>query len=164
MFKVNDYVVYGSTGVCRIDDIVKETNSHGEEIEFYILHSVCENHLTIKSPVKNPRVLVRELISKDELLSLIALMSEQKTVWIKSGKERNTYFKNALKSGRCEEWAKLIKTIYLEKQAKACEGKKLAKSDEDIMQAAEKKLHGELAIALNISPAEVLPFILEHIE
>lgn len=163
MHKVNDYVVYGSIGVCRISDIVSESDIHGKVIEFYVLSSVSENHLTIKAPVTNPNVLIRKVISKDEISSLISLMSAQETIWIKNGKERNIYFKNALKSGRCEEWIKVIKTIYLEKQVKIGEGKKLAKSDEDIMQAAEKKLHGELAIALNISPDKVLSYILEHI-
>ena len=32
MFKVNDYVVYGSTGICRITDIVKDKHIKGEHI------------------------------------------------------------------------------------------------------------------------------------
>ena len=163
MFKVKDYVVYGAIGVCQVADIVKEQGAHSDEIEYYVLQSICENHLTIKTPVDNSNVLVRELISKDEIAALITTMPEQKTVWVKNGRERNMNFKAALKSGKCEEWVKLVRTIYMEKQEKSGASKKLAKSDEDIMQAAEKKLYGEFAIALNISPDEVLPYILEHV-
>lgn len=42
-------------------------------------------------------------------------------------------------------------------------GKKLTKTDEDIMNIAEKQLSEEFAVALDISPDEVLPYILEHI-
>lgn len=72
-------------------------------------------------------------------------------------------FKAALRTGECEELIKLIKTLYLEKKEKSVIGKKLMKSDEDIMKAAEKHLYEEFAIALNISPNEVVTYILEHI-
>jgi len=38
------------------------------------------------------------------------------------------------------------------------------KTDEDIMKAAEKNLHEEFAMALNISPDEVLHYILDHVQ
>ena len=164
MFKVNDYVVYGSTGICRITDIVKDKLINGAETEYFILQSVCENNLTIKAPVINSNAMMREPISKDGISSLIATMPDQGTIWIKKFTERNIYFKAALKSGKCEEWAKLIKTIYMAKQGDPGERKKLSKSDDDIMQAAEKKLYGEFAITLSISPDEVVPYIREHIK
>jgi len=37
MFKINDYVVYGSTGVCQIIDISKEKNLSNDEIQYYVL-------------------------------------------------------------------------------------------------------------------------------
>lgn len=163
MFKLNDYVVYGSTGVCLITDIVKEQDAHGEEIEYYVLQSICENNLTIKIPVTISNADIRKPISKQEVLSLIAMMPKQECIWIKKISERNLNLMTALKSRKCEEWAKLIKTIYVEKQGNNGKGKKLAKTYEDIMQAAEKKLFGEMALALNISPDEVVPYIREHI-
>ena len=46
---------------------------------------------------------------------------------------------------------------------KTAEGKKLMKADEEIMKAAEKSLHEEFAVVLDISLDEVPPFILKHI-
>jgi CarD family transcriptional regulator len=163
MYKVNDYIVYGATGVCRVENIVKEKDINGDEIDYYVLHSVCENGLTIMAPVSNPNVLIREIISKDEISALIATMPEQETVWITKYNERNNNFKAALKSGKCEEWVKLIKTIYMAKQGKYGEGKNLAKSDKDIMESAEKKLFEEFAIVLNIPPTEVISYIRERV-
>ena len=59
---------------------------------------------------------------------------------------------------------KLIKTLYLKKQEKAKEGKKLMIGDEKLMQEAEKILHQELALILDIKPEEVAPFITSELK
>lgn len=163
MFKVNDYVVHGSTGVCQITDITKVKYNGSDEVEYYVLHPIYNNKMTIKTPVNNPKVLMREVITKDDVLLLIATMSEKETVWIDDVRQRNEFFKAALRTGKIEELAKIIKTINLEKKEKSIVGKKLTNTDEDIMKIAEKQLYEEFAIALNISPDEVGSYILEHI-
>lgn len=163
MFKVNDYVVYNSEGVYKVVDIKKEKFISNNEIEYYVLEPAYSNNLTIKTPVNNPKVMMRNIITKEDVLSLIAEMSESETVWIDDDRKRNEDFKAALKTGESKEWAKIIKTIYLKKQEKNFSGKKISKTDEDIMKAAEKNLYEEFAIALNISPDEVVSYILEHV-
>jgi CarD family transcriptional regulator len=106
---------------------------------------------------------MREIITKEDVSSLISAMPEKETVWINDYRQRNEAYKTALKTGQCEELIKIIKTLYQEKKLKSALGKKLMKSDEDIFKAAEKQLNEEFATVLNISPDEVLPYILEHI-
>ena len=163
MFKVSDYVVYGSTGVCQIIDISKEKNLRNHEIQYYVLQPVYNNKMVIKSPVNNQKVLMRQIITKDDVSSLIADMPKEQAIWINDDKQRIENFKAALRTGKSEEWIKIIKTIYLEKEEKIVVGKKLMKIDEDIMKTAEKQLYEEFAIALNISPDKVGPYIIEHI-
>ncbi len=163
MFKVSDYVVYGSTGVCQIVDISKEKNLSNDEIQYYVLQPVYNSKMVIKAPVDNQKVLMRQIITKDDVSSLIANMPEKQAIWINDDKQRTESFKAALRTGKSEEWIKIIKTIYLEKEEKLVVGKKLMKTDEDIMKSAEKQLYEEFAIALNISMDEVLPYIIEHI-
>lgn len=163
MFKVNDYVVYSSTGVYKIIDIRKEKDISDNDTEYYVLQPAYSKNLTIKTPVNNPKVLMRNVMTKDEVLALIASMPEVEFLWNNNDRERNENFKAALRTGESEEWVKLIRTIYLEKQEKTDLGRKLAKTDEEIMKAAEKNLNEEFSIALNISPDEVLPYILERI-
>ena len=163
MFKVSDYVVYGSTGVCQIIDISKEKNLRNDEIQYYVLQPVYNNKMVIKSPVNNQKILMRQIITKDDVSSLIADMPKEQAIWINDDKQRIENFKAALRTGKSEEWIKIIKTIYLEKEEKIVVGKKLMKIDEDIMKTAEKQLYEEFAIALNISPDKVGPYIIEHI-
>ncbi len=163
MFKVNDYVVYGTTGVCQVLDIVEEKDENNKNVQYYILQPVYNNTMKIKTPVDNDKVLIRETITKDKVFSLIESMPEQETIWIEDNRKRNEVYKAALRTGNCQEWIKLIKTLYLKKKEKNALGKKLMKSDEEIMKAAEKNLHEEFAVVLDITPEEVLPFILKHI-
>lgn len=163
MFKINDYVVYGTTGVCQITDIERDTYINDDEKEYYVLRPVYDDKTVIKTLVNNPKVVMRAVINKEDVLLLIAAMPNQETIWIDDERERNEKFKTALKSGNNEDWLKIIKTLYLKKEEKMEAGKKLTKTDENIMKIAERQLYEEFAVALNITPDEVLPYILEHI-
>jgi CarD family transcriptional regulator len=163
MFKVHDYVMYGAMGVCQVEAIVNGDRSN-DQSKYYILHPVDSSNLTIKTPVNNPKVIMRPLHTKEEVLSLIATIPEQEPLTIKDKKERSESFKAVLRSGNSKELIKVIKTLHLEKKAKSAVNKKLLKSDEEIMNSAEKQLHEEFAIALNISPDEVSPFINNYIK
>lgn len=163
MFEVNDYVVYNAMGVYKIIDIRKEADINNHETEYYVLQPAFEPNLIIKTPVNNPKAVMRGVITKEDVLSLIASMPEKETVWIDDFRERSENFKSALKSGESEEWIKLIRTIYLAKQKKIDHGKKLLKTDEEIMKTAEKNLYEEFAVALDIFPDDVLSFIMDHI-
>ena len=163
MFKVNDYVMYNTMGVYKIVDIRKENDINGNETEYYILEPAYDSNLTIKTPVNNTKIFMRKILTRHEVLSLIESMPEQETVWINNDKQRNADFKAALKTGDSEKWVRLIKTLYMEKQEKTAAGKKLMKTDEEIMKAAEKNLFEEFATALNISPEEVFSYIHDHV-
>lgn len=162
MFKINEYVVYGSTGVCQIVDITEE-NISDELTEYYVLQPVYNDTMTIKIPVNNTKVLMRRTITKDDVKSLIKAIPEKETIWIEDNKERTKVYKEAIRTGRCEDLIKVIKTLYQEKEERAEEGKKLTKTDEDIMKTASKFLHEEFAVVLNISPEEVPSYIEKHI-
>lgn len=162
MFNINDYVVYKSMGVYKVVDIIKE-ELNDSETEYYVLQPAYNNNLTIKVPVNNTKILMRAISTKDEVLSLIEAMPMQETNWIDDYKKRSESFKAAFGTGESAELIKLIKTIYLEKQEKADHGKKIMRTDEDMMYAAEKNLYEEFAIALNITPVEVEAYIQNHV-
>jgi CarD family transcriptional regulator len=166
VFKVNDYVMYGSTGVCRITDIRKEKHIsiNSEETDYYVLQPVYNDNIVIKIPVNNTKAPMRPILTKEEVLSLIKRISENETSWIEDNRERSHYFKTALKSRDSEGWAKLIKTLFLEKEARSLVGKTLSKADESIMNTVEKLLYEEFAIALDIPAEEVFSFIQAYIQ
>lgn len=166
MFKVNDYVVYGLMGVCQITHIKQDEYNSGNETEYYVLEPVYQNsnNMTIMVPVDSPNTVMRAISTKDDVLSLIAMMPQIETMWVDDERRRTNIYKAALKTGKTEEWIKVLKTLYLEKEAKAVLGKTLTRTDEDIFTTAETHLNQEFAIALDISPEEVGPYILGHIQ
>lgn len=163
MFKVNDYVVYGVTGVCQIEDITKIDNADLTFAEYYVLRPVYAENMTIKVPVNNTNIAMRAVSTRDDVMSLIAMMPGIQTVWIDNEKQRVNDYKTALRTGKTEEWIKIIKTLSLERKTRSVDGRKLRKTDEDILNTAERYLHEEFAIALNIEPGQVPDYIIEHI-
>lgn len=163
MFKVDDYVVYGLAGVYRVMDVSREQDIGDNETEYYVLQPAFDRNIIIKAPMYNSKVAMRRIITKDEALSLIATMPKIESVWIDDNRQRNETFRSALKSGDSVELLKVVKAVYREKKIKAAVGKKVRKTDEDVMKIAEKQLHEEFALALNIAPDEVVPYISKHI-
>ena len=46
MFSKNEYIIYGSTGVCKIIDIVKKKFGFNKEREYYILKPAYDTNST----------------------------------------------------------------------------------------------------------------------
>ena len=96
----------------------------------------------------------------NEVYSLINTMPHTESIWIEDINLRKEKYTKILKSGDNKQLVKLIRTLYLEK----VEVKKLYVNDEKIMTDAEKLLHEEFALVLDIKVDEVLPFILGKLE
>lgn len=164
MFKVNDYIMYGVTGVCKVIDIKEESFINSNSKECYVLSPIYSKNTIIKIPVDNDKVSMRKLHSKEEVFSLINNMPNKETLWIDNDKERSEKFKAMLKTGDCEELITLVKSIYFNKKNKMSVGRKINKNDDEIMKVAENLLNEEFATILDIHPSEVKSYILEHVE
>lgn len=162
MFKINDYVVYGSNGVCKVTDI-EQVTLRNEELEYYILSPVYNEKMTIKTPVNNQKILMRELLTKAEIVNLLKEISKNETVEIEDSRRRVEEYKAIIRRGNAEELIKVINSIKLEKDEKISIGKKLNKTDEDIMISASKQLYQEMAIVLEIDVDEVQDYIKNNI-
>ncbi|MGG7143352.1 CarD family transcriptional regulator [Clostridium nigeriense] len=158
MFKINDYVVYGSNGVCQIEDI-EIMSLKNQELEYYILSPVYNSRMTIKIPVNNNKILMRELMSKSEVRNLIEGISRNETIEIEDSRKRAQEYRDIIKTGNAEEIIKVINSIRLEEDEKISLGKKLNKTDEDIMIIARKQLYQEIAIVLGINIDDVGDYI-----
>lgn len=161
MFEINDYIMYGTTGVCKVLDIKNESIGGRVQKEYYVLSPIYSNNTIIKIPVDNEKIAMRNIISKEDVINLIKNMPKKELLWIKDDRQRGEQFKFMLKTGQCEELITLIKSIY---QYKKEAGIKVSKNDEEIMQIAEKLLNEEFATILNINPEDVTSYILNNIQ
>ncbi len=164
MFKINDYVVFGSTGVCQITDIIEESFGGPNEKKYYVLTPLHGNSSTIYVPVDNDKVVLRRVLTRSEIDDLIKIMPELDNDWINEDSPRKALFNEILQSGDLERVIHMIKVIYRRKQEVEEIGKRLTNADNESLKSAEKLLHHEFALVLDIEPEQVGPFIRGEIE
>ena len=165
MFHIGDWVVYGGKGVCKVIAIGKlESMNVARDKIYYTLEPVHFSESRIFTPVDNPKVVIRRVLSKEEAIVLIEEIPQIETLWIADEKRRESEYKEALKTCGCEELVKIIKTIYKRKQSRMEVGKKMTASDEKYFRIAEELLYSELAISLDMEQAEVKDYIVQHVK
>ena len=165
MYHIDNVVIYGLHGVCRIADITEKDFS-GENLLYYILKPVFDDRSTFFVPVDNETISkkIRPLLSSDEVKHLIHDISNQETIWIADDKHRKDTYRKIIDNGDRLELMKLIKTLYLRKKTQQEAGKKQHLVDEHFMKEAETILYDEFAFVLHLDREEILPYIMREIE
>jgi len=165
MFEVGNYVVYGSTGVCKVDKIGPLVKMHfPKEKIFYTLLPVYSKGSKVFTPIDSDKVILRPVLSKEEALILIEEIDEMEEMWIPDNKKREEEFKICMKKCDCRELVKVIKTIHARRDERLSEGKKVTAGDEKILHIAKENLSRELAIALELDKDLVEEYIGKRIE
>ncbi len=125
MFKEGDFIIYGSNGVCQVEHIGSmELQGVPDDKMYYTLVPVYEKKSRLFTPVDNHKVVMRPVISKKEACDLIDHMQEMQVFEIQNEKNRDTVFKEALKTGDCEELVRVIKTDTRKSRSVRHRGKK----------------------------------------
>ena len=163
MFNINDVVVYGTEGICKVTGIT-EMKFGGEKSEYYILAPVEKEENTVYVPKNNEKVLqrMRKILSAEEANQLIASLPMEPMEWIPNDRERQAVYKNIILCGKPEEVFSMVSTLYHKQKAQLAIGKKLHASDERFLREAERMLFNEIGYALNIKPQEVLSMIIRQ--
>ena len=162
MFKVGDYVVYGNTGVCKIEDIGPLSIGNSDK-EYYTLVPVYGRNSKLYTAVDSDKVVIRPIMTKQESDALINEMEEIDALRIGDEKRREEIYKETMRTCDCKEWVRIIKTLYSRKMDRLSRGKKVTSSDERYLQMAEENLFGELAFSLQMPKEKVGEFIGEKI-
>ncbi|MGN1467614.1 MAG: CarD family transcriptional regulator [Ruminococcus sp.] len=160
MYNVNDTVVYGSQGVCKITSIT-EKNLNGEIKKYLVLKPVYDERNTIFVPLDNQLLYSRlhKVLSAEEVNRIIDDIPSEDFLWVENETERKDCYKKILSGGNRQEISRMIKTLRYHRIQQQKSGKKLHSSDERFLKEAEKLLYDEIAVVLNMNPDDVLPFI-----
>jgi CarD family transcriptional regulator len=160
MFCVNEYVVYGSEGVCRIESIGRtDITGLDKEKEYYTLVPVYKSG-KIYTPTDST-IIMRRVITKEraqELVKHIKDISSELDV-PRDAKLAAAFYKELVRTYECEKLIKVIRHIF-EKQRELIPLKKnLPAVDSKYFKMAQDILYGELGFALGIAPNEVKGYI-----
>lgn len=165
MFEKDELIMCGGHGVCRVVNVTGNPIDRSDKIrKYYVLDPVFEKASTIYVPVDNEKVVMRRILTKEEAEELAGQVSEIDTVWIQEEKSREQMYKEAIRTYDCRSLVQIIKTLYMRKQSRLKEGKKVLSSDEQYLRKAEELLYSEMSLALSIPKEEVEAYIKKTVD
>ena len=165
MFKVNDVVVYSTQGVCEIIGI-DEKKIDGMIKKYFVLKPKDDRGATFYVPTWNETAWskMRRVMTKDEVNALIDSMPKKIPTWIENENQRKETYKHILTSGDQAAIISMIQALFIRKQEREVQGKRLHMSDEHFMKEAEQLLYNEWQYVLNVDKAGLVAYIYERIK
>lgn len=165
MFSVNEYVIYGSEGVCKVESIGHpDIIGLDRDKEYYTLSPVYRSG-KIYTPVDST-ILMRSVISKnqaEELIGGIKDISGDLDV-PKDAKLANVFYRNLVRSYECRKLISVIKHVFAKQRELAAAKRNVPAVDMKFFKIAEDMLYNEFAFVLGIDPKEVKVYIAECCE
>ncbi len=155
MLNIDDMVVYGSNGVCRVTEI-KNENFAGEVKKYFVLKPVFDDKNTYFVPSFNELLMsrIRPVMSRDEAMLLIQKIPKITPNWIDNDKARGDMCKRILENGTHEEIIAIGKAISERKLTLVKKGKRLRNTDEAVLRNAQALIETECAFVLGITQSE----------
>ena len=164
MYKIGDYVVKPSSGVCRVDNIMHLDMSGVDRNRlYYLLVPVNDENGKIYYPVDSSAQQIRKVMTSQEVHELIERIPDIQEISISNDKLREQKYKEVVKSIEPESLLSIIKTTYLRKKDRLQKGKKNTVADENYLNLAEKMLFSELCLVLGKDKEEVHNLITESV-
>ncbi|MDE7061908.1 MAG: CarD family transcriptional regulator [Lachnospiraceae bacterium] len=164
MYKIGDFVVHGTNGVCEVENIgTLEDMGMPKGRLYYTLHPCYSEQSRVFTAVENPKVVIRPVLTRPEAQALIDEMPQIEYLWIKDEKQRESEYREALHKCDCRELVRIIKTIYVHQKKRIEEGKKVTSIDDKYFHLAEDNLYGELAFPLKMEKEDVKKYIIQRI-
>jgi CarD family transcriptional regulator len=163
MYNINEFIVYGKTGICKIKDITTPEHISQTDQLFYVLQPL-EDSCLIYAPV-DTKTFMRPVISSEEANHLIEKIPRIKpqSFQDKSLKDIAKYYESVIENHDCEDLVQLVVSIYEKKKLTKEKGLKLGQLDEKTFKQAESFLESEFSIALGIEKEKVPEYIAEKI-
>lgn len=84
----------------------------------------------IFTPVENPKIVIRKILSKEEVGKLLEDIPATKEFVITNEREREHLYKEAIRCCDCRKLIKVLKTIEARKKIRLANGKKTDSIDE----------------------------------
>lgn len=164
MFQPGEVIVYGTSGVCRVEEITHLPGGDRKRM-YYKLKPLWQDGV-IYAPLDSEKIPMRPVISRQEAEDLIGRMPG-----IQAAVCRGTtvqalaqQYQSAVRDGGHQALIEMMKSIYLKRGQAEAKNRRLGIVDERYMKQAERMLYGELATALEIPYDEVGDYIAARLE
>ncbi len=165
MFEKGEYIIYGRSGICKIEDITHLNISGADQKRlYYVLAPLNIKGNRVYFPVDKKDANARKVITEQEALALLDEIPEIGEIEVSNEKFREDSYKRALNSCDYRQWVSIIKTLHRRNRMRLSQGKKIGATDERYLKMAEDALYSELAFVMGKNKAEMGPFIISYIK
>ena len=161
MFNVGEFVVFGTDGVCMVENVgALEMEGVAKDKQYYTLTPVGKKGSNrIFAPVDGKRVVMRKVLTVEEARDFVESLDDIGRLKIPDERKREDTYKAVLQSCDHIKLTELIKEMYARRSERAAVGKKLPSVDERYFTAAENSLYSELGLSLNMEKDEIRSFM-----
>ncbi len=161
MFELNEVLVYGNNGVCKLEDIRQESVM-GTAHTYYILAPVYDDRSKFYVPVANKALTstLRPVMMKETLHQMLMSIKNSVPTWEKDDRKRSQHFHDIVVGGMSEELLTVMKELVIHKKELQHTVKRLHASDEKVLSVCKKIVGEEFAYAFGVDVKDAL----DHIE
>ena len=161
MFSVGQNVLYGTNGVCVVNDITKKKVGK-VSMEYYVLKPLDTNFSTLFVPTGNENLVkkIRTVMTKDMINDILSHLPEPGE-WNDNKQERSEQFKEVISNGDFTELIRMIRLIYKHSDELSELGRHLHMSDERLLKEAEKMVTEEIEFVLDVDKQQAIEMILK---
>lgn len=164
MFQKGEYIVCGSSGICEVTDITTvDVDGISKSKLYYALVPCRQKSGRLLIPVDTDKTVIRKIISKEDAMALIDDLPNLEEIWNANDKMREFKYKECIRSCDCQEWLRVIKTLYLRQKERIAEGKRITVTDERYLKLAEEYLYSELSVLLGVDEHDVGHMVKERL-
>ena len=156
MYRKDQLVFYGNTGVCRVADVAPLPQQKDGRLYYTLIPLFSPFSETIHVSVST-RAFMRPVISAAEAKSYLDNISHISAEPFRSRdhKETANHYSEMLNTHDCMQYLQLMKSLYRKIEENARVGKHISQTEQRYLKQAETLLYGELAAALGKEPGEI---------
>ena len=157
MFQINDVILYGAQGVCKIV-AMEQKRIDGANKTFFVLKPINDDSATVFVPTDKEAALkkMRRILTESQICALLDAAAQENAPWIGQDNVRKEHYRQLLAAGDQLALIRMIRGICEHKKQCEEKGKRLHMIDEHFLKDAEQMLFNEFQYVLKLETKEEL--------
>ena len=165
MCHLDDYVIYGIHGACRVLGREKQLVNK-KRTEFLVLEPLMQSGSKYYVPAENPTAMAKlqGVLSQDELVQLLESDAVREDCWISDEGHRKQIYRELITSADRLRLIQMVASLYRYRGAQEAAGRKFHLCDDNFLRDAERLLSSEISLVMNLPPDEARDFLRKHLK
>ncbi len=156
MFQKNDYVFYGSGGICKIVAVqAAPLDGMPKDRLYYVMNSAYDASSVMYVPVDSDCVFLRALITAEEAQALLEEIPRMKLIEEENAKQLRERYQTLMRKYMPADWGLVLKTVQARLDEPRPIARRISETERSYAETAKRNLCTELSIVLQIPQAEI---------